>query len=54
MDKMLSDLYSDVPEIIESPVQMSEPNSVINIFEGQFILKSNDDTLQVDGIIYFA
>jgi len=47
-------LYSDIPEIIESPVTMTEPNSVINIFEGPFILKSDEDILQVNGIIYFT
>jgi len=31
--------YKDYPEIIDSPVEMTEANSPIKIFEGEYIIK---------------
>ena len=47
------DCFKDYPEIIESPIKMSEANSQIIIFEGEFILMNEKNTIKILGIIYF-
>lgn len=45
--------YKDYPEIIDSPVEMTEANSPIKIFEGEYIIKNKVNEIKVTGHIYY-
>jgi hypothetical protein len=47
------DNYRDIPEIISSPVVMTEANQVISIYEGNFVLKNKDLVTKMTGKISF-
>lgn len=49
----LLDNYKDIPEIIESSIEMNEPNSSLKIYEGEYLLKSDTEEIKVTGIITF-
>lgn len=53
MRNRIEEIYKDYPEIIESPVEMKEANLPLDIFEGQFILKSKSQEIIIDGRIQF-
>jgi hypothetical protein len=53
MDRNLTDRYKNIPNLIESSVNMEKSNSKIIIHKGDFILKSNKRELQITGEIYF-
>ncbi|MBC8147245.1 MAG: hypothetical protein H8E98_04600 [Bacteroidetes bacterium] len=54
MDNPLNEIHQDIPEIIECPITMEEPNSRIHIYEGDFILKNNETRIEVSGKIEFC
>lgn len=43
----------DIPDIIESSISMSEANSSIKIYEGEFLLKNDTEEIIVNGKINF-
>ncbi len=45
--------YKDYPEIIDSPVEMNEPNSSIKIFEGEYLIKDKINEIKVNGQISY-
>ena len=45
--------YKDIPEIIESSIEMTEANASIKIYEGEYILKSDTEEIKVNGVISF-
>jgi len=47
------DSFKDYPEIIESPIEMSKANSQIIIYEGEFILKDDENRIKISGKIFF-
>lgn len=48
-----SEKLKKLPEIIESPIRMSAPNSSIKIFEGDFIIQHKEIEVTVTGSVYF-
>lgn len=48
-----SDMVNDFPEIIESSIKMSEANSPIEIYRGEYLLKNDKEEIIVNGIINF-
>jgi len=53
MGTEIEEIYKDYSEIIESPIEMTEANSPLVIFEGQFTLKSKSQEIVIDGRIQF-
>lgn len=51
--EQLLEEYKDIPDIIESSIEMMEANSSIKIYEGEFLLKSDTEEIKVNGIITF-
>jgi hypothetical protein len=49
----LLDDHKDIPEIIESSIEMTEANSSFKIYEGEYLLKSDTEEIKVNGIITF-
>lgn len=47
------DDYKDIPEIIESSIEMTEANLSIKIYEGDYLLKNDMEEIKVSGIISF-
>jgi len=45
--------FKDIPEIIESCIEMTEANSPIKIYEGEYLLKDDTEEIKVNGIITF-
>lgn len=45
--------YKDTPEIIESSIVMTDANSSIKIYEGEYLLKNNIQAIKINGIITF-
>lgn len=51
-DELLEE-FKDIPEIIESSIEMTEANSSIKIYEGEYLLKDDTEEIKVNGIITF-
>jgi len=51
-DELLEE-FKDIPEIIESSIEMAEANSCIKIYEGEYLLKDDTEEIKVNGIITF-
>ena len=49
----LIEIYKDYPKIIESHIKMTEANSQILIYEGDFVLKHGENKFNINGSIYF-
>jgi hypothetical protein len=49
----LIELYKDYPEIIESHIKMTEANSQIIIYEGNFVLQDEENDLTINGSVFF-
>lgn len=49
----LSEELKDFPEIIESSIKMTEANSPINIFDGEYLLKNDAQEINVTGNLCF-
>jgi len=47
------DQFKDYPEIIDSSIEMTEANSPIKIFEGDYIIKNGVSEIKITGIIYY-
>lgn len=47
------DLHKDIPEMIAVSVNMTEANSSIKIYEGEYIIKDDQNEIKVTGNIYF-
>ena len=53
MSNPLDDFIKDIPEIIDSPISMNNPNEPIEIFKGEYKLKFKDLELIIDGVLLF-
>ena len=52
-EEELKDLHKNIPEIIEDSIKMTEANSSIKIYEGEYILRDDQNEIKVTGNIYF-
>lgn len=53
MAKDIDIILNDIPFGVSSKVEMTEPNQSIKIYEGIFLLASNNDSIEVTGKIWF-
>lgn len=51
-DEILEE-YKDIPEIVKSTIDMTEANSPVKIYEGEYLLKSEARELKIIGKIIF-
>lgn len=51
--KEIEESLKDIPEIIDSPIEMTEANSSIVIYEGQYVIKNDKHEVIIEGIIQF-
>ena len=52
--KELENEYKDVPEIVNSSIEMKEANEPIPVYEGEFELELRDTKIKLTGIILFG
>lgn len=45
--------FKDIPNLVESSILMTEANSPLKIYEGEFSLRNEQGEITIDGCIYF-
>ena len=49
----LNEMFQNMDEMLDCPIQMNEANIPIEIYEGEFILKNKTNEININGKIRF-
>lgn len=49
----LMEIHKEIPHMIDSSIEMTEANSSIKVFEGEFIIRNDKHEIKLNGCLYF-